>query len=62
MTNKPYDREPRSYVIRVYRKSTRRLSGYVQDVRNGRTRPFQSMRDLWSAIGGPKDAAQGEES
>lgn len=61
MTNRRYDREPRSYVIRVYRRSTRLLTGSVQDVRNGRIRAFQSMRQLWSAIGGPKSDAPEQE-
>jgi hypothetical protein len=61
MKTRRYDREPRSYVIRVYRRSTRLLSGCVQDVRSGKTSPFQSMRELWSAIGGSKADAPEQE-
>ncbi|HEY7642267.1 MAG TPA: hypothetical protein VH814_21215 [Steroidobacteraceae bacterium] len=45
--------EPRSYVVRVYRRTTRWFAGYVEDVRSGQVRPFRSAHELWSAIGGP---------
>lgn len=48
--NKPFRNEPRSYVVRVYR----RFAGYVEDVRSGKVRPFKNASELWSAIGGPK--------
>jgi hypothetical protein len=46
--------EPRSYVVRVYRRTARWLAGYVEDVRSGQKRPFNSAHELWSAIGGPQ--------
>jgi hypothetical protein len=45
--------EPRSYVVRVYRRTARWFAGYVEDVRTGQVRPFRSAHELWSAIGGP---------
>lgn len=45
--------EPRSYVVRVYRRTARWFAGYVEDVRSGQVRPFRSAHELWSAIGGP---------
>lgn len=45
--------EPRSYVVRVYRRTSRWFAGYVEDVRSGQVRPFRSAHELWSAIGGP---------
>jgi hypothetical protein len=48
--------EPRSYVVRVYRRTARWFAGYVEDVRSGQVRPFRSAHELWSAIGGPESA------
>jgi hypothetical protein len=45
--------EPRSYVVRVYRRTARWFAGSVEDVRSGQLRPFRSAQELWSAIGGP---------
>jgi hypothetical protein len=50
---KPTRNEPRSYVVRVYRRTARWFAGHVEDVRSGQVRPFRSARELWSAIGGP---------
>lgn len=50
---KPTRNEPRSYVVRVYRRTARWFAGHVEDVRSGRVRPFRSAHELWSAIGGP---------
>jgi hypothetical protein len=50
---KPTRNEPRSYVVRVYRRTARWFAGYVEDVRSGQVRPFRSAQELWSAIGGP---------
>jgi hypothetical protein len=49
--------EPKSYVVRVYRRTARWFAGYVEDVRSGRVRQFRTAADLWAAIGGPKHAA-----
>jgi hypothetical protein len=52
--NKPDDQKPRSYVVRVYRRSAEQLAGFVQDVRTGRSRAFSTAAELWRAIGGPR--------
>jgi hypothetical protein len=52
--NKPFRNEPRSYVVRVYRRTAHWFAGYVEDVRSGKVRPFQNASELWAAIGGPK--------
>ncbi|MCC7547975.1 MAG: hypothetical protein IT532_09425 [Burkholderiales bacterium] len=44
---------PRSFVVKVYRQRADALAGTVQDVRTGRTVPFQSMEELWQALGRP---------
>jgi len=53
---KPTRNEPRSYVVRVYRRTARWFAGHVEDVRSGQVRPFRSAHELWSAIGGPESA------
>jgi len=45
-------RDLRSYVVRIYRQQDAgRMVGTVQEVRTGRTVPFQAMEELWQAIG-----------
>lgn len=51
---KHFTNEPRSYVVRVYRRTASWFAGCVEDVRSGRVQPFRSANELWSAIGGPK--------
>ena len=55
---KPTRNEPRSYVVRVYRRTARWFAGHVEDVRSGQMRPFRSAHELWSAIGGPTRPAR----
>jgi hypothetical protein len=43
----------RSYVVKVYRQQADALAGTVQDVRTGRTVPFQTMEELWQAVRRP---------
>jgi hypothetical protein len=43
---------PRSYVVRVYRRTRESLIGQVQDVQTGRVRPFRDIEELWAALGG----------
>lgn len=43
---------PRSYVVRVYRRTTAGLVGQVQDVLTGKVRVFRSLSGLWRALGG----------
>ena len=44
---------PRSFVVRVYRQQGDVLAGIVQEVRTGRTVPFQTMEELWQAVRSP---------
>jgi hypothetical protein len=55
---KPTRNEPRSYVVRVYRRTARWFAGCVEDVRSGQVRPFSSAQELWAAIGGSSRAAR----
>ena len=55
---KPLRNEPRSYVVRVYRRTARWFAGSIEDVRSGQVRPFRSALELWSAIGGPQRPAR----
>lgn len=49
--------EPRSYVVRVYRRTARQFAGSVEDIRTGRNRAFSTAAELWAAIGGPAGKA-----
>ena len=40
----------RSYVVRIYRSSRVGITGVVEDVRTGRSRPFNSITELWDAL------------
>ena len=46
-------RQPRSYIVRVYRQGARSLTGVVEDVRTGEQRPFSSMQELWVLLRRP---------
>ena len=39
-------REPRSYVVRIYRQGFRALSGVVEDTHTGGKRSFRDLREL----------------
>lgn len=43
-------RQPRSYIVRVYRQGARSLTGVVENARTGEQRPFSSMQDLWMLL------------
>jgi hypothetical protein len=43
---------PRSYVVRVYRRTRGCLIGQVQDVQTGRVRAFRDIDELWAALDG----------
>ena len=43
-------RDLRSYVVKVYRQQAGMVAGTVQEVRTGRTVPFQTMEELWQAV------------
>ena len=46
-------RQPRSYIVRVYRQGARSLTGVVEDARTGEQQPFSSMQDLWLLLRRP---------
>jgi hypothetical protein len=43
-------RQPRSYIVRVYRQGARSLNGVVEDARTGERRPFSNMQELWALL------------
>ena len=43
-------RQPRSYIVRIYRQGARNLTGVVEDARSGEQRPFSSMQELWALL------------
>ena len=46
-------RQPRSYIVRVYRQGARSLTGVVEDARTGEQRSFSNMQDLWLLLRRP---------
>lgn len=46
-------RQPRSYIVRIYRQGARSLTGVVEDTRTGGQRPFSSMQELWALLRHP---------
>jgi len=46
-------RQPRSYIVRIYRQGARSVNGVVEDARTGEQWPFSSMQDLWALIRRP---------
>lgn len=43
----------RSYVVRIYRSGRAGITGVVEDVKTGRTRPFSSVTELWDSLRRP---------
>ncbi len=43
-------RQPRSYIVRVYRQGARSLNGVVEDARTGEQRSFATMQELWTLL------------
>ena len=50
------NRELRSYVVRVYRRTQSGLAGHIEDVQSGLVRSFRTAGELWSAIGGRNES------
>lgn len=48
-------REPRSYVVRVYRQGYRSLCGIVEDTRTGQARAFRDVQQLTALLRGERD-------
>ncbi len=44
--------EPDSFVVKVYRQQGGTVIGTVQEVRTGRTIPYRTKDELWSALRG----------
>ena len=45
-------REPRSYIVRVYRQGYATLSGLVEDTQTGSKRPFRDIQQLSALLRG----------
>jgi hypothetical protein len=43
-------REIRSFVVRLYRRSTQGLAGVVEDVQTGCVHTFHTAEDLWQVL------------
>jgi hypothetical protein len=46
-------RQPRSYIVRIYRQGARNLTGVVQDAQTGEQRPFSNIQELWTLLRRP---------
>jgi hypothetical protein len=54
-------REPRSYIVRIYRQGYRALSGIVEDTHTSKTQPFRNTEELVALLRAPiADAASAE--
>jgi hypothetical protein len=50
--------DPDSFVVKVYRQQGGTVVGTVQEVRTGRTVPYRTKDELWSALrGSPSPSA-----
>ena len=46
-------REPRSYIVRIYRQGYRSLSGIVEDTHTSSKQPFRNTQELASLLRAP---------
>ncbi len=46
-------REPRSYIVRIYRQGYRSLSGIVEDTHTSSQQPFRNTQELIALLRGP---------
>jgi hypothetical protein len=46
-------REPRSYIVRIYRRGFRSLSGVVEDTRTNTQHPFRDTEELIAVLRAP---------
>jgi len=51
-------RQPRSYVVRIYRRGFQALSGIVEDAHTGGKRAFRDVSELSELLRGPIAACQ----
>jgi hypothetical protein len=42
--------DPRSLILRIYRRSSGRVSGVAEDPQTGTRRAFSSARELWELV------------
>ncbi len=43
-------REPRSFIVRIYRQGARTLTGVIEDAQTQRQYSFSSMQQLWTLL------------
>ena len=43
-------REPRSYIVRIYRQGARTLIGVIENAQTGKQQPFSSFQQLWKLL------------
>jgi hypothetical protein len=43
-------RQPRTYIVRIYRQEAGSLNGVVENARNGEQRAFSNMLELWALL------------
>lgn len=46
-------REPRSYIVRIYRQGFRTLAGVVEDTHSGAAQPFRNTEELLALVRAP---------
>jgi hypothetical protein len=51
-------RAPRSYIVRIYRRGFRTLSGVVEDTRTNAQHPFKNTDELISLLKVPNSGAK----
>jgi hypothetical protein len=53
---------PRSFVVRIYRQTSRTAVGQVEDVQTGLVRPFRTVHELWRALMNPNPTPNPKDS
>jgi len=46
-------RQPKSYVVRVYRQGAMNITGVVENVRSGKQHSFSTLQELWNLLRQP---------
>ncbi len=50
-------RTPRSYIVRIYRRGFRTLSGVIEDTRTNTQQPFRDIEELLAVLRAPDSRA-----
>ena len=50
--------DPRSFILRIYRRDPDRVSGVVEDPQTGARRPFSNAQMLWELVATQGSAQQ----